>query len=58
MFDFRRPIAAVMAGLATMTLLIVINFIFAHATGRGWTQEAAMKIVLSGASGFVTARST
>ena len=37
MFDFRRPIAAVIAGLATTTLLIVINFIFEHATGRGWS---------------------
>jgi hypothetical protein len=37
MFDFRRPIAAVMALLATTTVLIVINFIFEHASGRCWT---------------------
>jgi hypothetical protein len=37
MFDFRRLIAAVIAGLATTTLLIGINFIFDHASGRGWT---------------------
>jgi hypothetical protein len=36
MFDFRRPIAAVAAGLATTTVLIVINFIFEHASGQGW----------------------
>jgi hypothetical protein len=37
MFDFRRPIAAVLAGLATTTVVIVIHFIFEHASGRGWT---------------------
>ena len=39
MFDFRRQIAAVMAGLATTTLLIVINFIFEHA----WAWESLAK---------------
>ena len=38
MFEFRRPIAAVLAGLATTTVLIVINFMFEHASGRGWTE--------------------
>ena len=36
MFEFKRPIAAVLAGLATTTVLIVINFMFEHASGRGW----------------------
>jgi hypothetical protein len=36
MFDFRRPIAAVIAALVTTTVLIVINFLFEHASGRGW----------------------
>ena len=37
MFDFRRPIAAVLASLATTTVLTVINFLFEHASGRGWS---------------------
>jgi len=37
MFIFRRPIALVLAGLATSTLLFVINFLFEHASGQGWT---------------------
>ena len=37
MSDFSRPIAAVIAGLATTTVLIVINFIFEHASGHGWS---------------------
>jgi len=37
MFNFRRAIAAVMAGLATTTVVIVIYFTFEHASGRGWT---------------------
>jgi hypothetical protein len=37
MFIFRRPIAAVLAGLATTSLFFVINFLFEHASGRGWT---------------------
>ena len=36
MFDFTRPIAAVLASLATTTVLIVINFLFEHASGHGW----------------------
>ena len=36
MFDFSRPIAAVIAALATTTMLIVIDLMFEHASGRGW----------------------
>ena len=36
MSDF-RPIPAVIAGLATTMVLIVINVIFEHASGRGWS---------------------
>ena len=31
----RRPIAAVLASVATTTLFLVINFLFTHASGIG-----------------------
>jgi hypothetical protein len=37
MFIFRRPIAVALAGLATATVFFIIDFIFEHASGRGWT---------------------
>ena len=37
MFDSGRLIAAVIAGLAATTVLIVINFIFEHVSGHGWS---------------------
>ena len=32
----KRPIAGLLAGLATTTVFMVINFLFEHASGQGW----------------------
>jgi hypothetical protein len=36
MFIFQRPLAAVLSGLAIPTVLIVVDSLIAHASGRGW----------------------
>jgi hypothetical protein len=36
MFIFKRPLAAVVSGLAVPTVLIVVDFLLEHASGRGW----------------------
>jgi hypothetical protein len=36
MFIFKRPLAAVLSGLAIPTVLFVVDFVHEHASGRGW----------------------
>jgi hypothetical protein len=36
MFIFKRPLAAVLSGLAIPTALVVVDFLLEHASGRGW----------------------
>jgi hypothetical protein len=35
-FIFKRPLAAVLSGLAIPTVLFVVDFLLEHAGGRGW----------------------